>query len=172
MSRLCLLLIVAMLALFTGSLVAAAQSNPITLDSKTDYVSVKKVILISADMMPAENYSFRTTPQVRTFGELVAHVADAQIAICSVAKGESKSGNAKGKTSKADLVAALKTSFDYCDPVYDSMTDASGAQMVKLFGNDRTKLGVLFFNNTHDNETYGTMVAYLRIRGLVPPGRH
>ena len=164
-----LLLLVAM---FAGRMSAEAQSNPIFADAKTDYVSVRKVILISADMMPAESYSFRTTPQVRTFGQLVAHVADAQIAICSVAKGESKSGNAKGKTSKADLVAALKASFDYCDPVYDSMTDASGAQAVKLFGNDRTKLGVLFFNNTHDNETYGTMVAYLRIKGLVPPGRH
>ena len=161
-----------LVALFAGSMNAAAQSNPVAEDAKTDYVSVKKVILISADMMPAENYSFRTTPQVRTFGELVTHVADAQIAICSVARGESKTGSAKGKTSKADLVAALKASFDYCDPVYDSMTDALGAQVVKLFGNDRTKLGVLFFNNTHDNETYGTMVAYLRIKGLVPPGRH
>jgi hypothetical protein len=159
-------------AAFAGTLNAAAQSNPITADARTDYVSVKKVLLISADMMPADNYSFRTTPQVRTFGELVAHVADAQIAICSVARGESKTGSAKGKTSKADLVAALKASFDYCDPVYDSMTDALGAQVVKLFGNDRTKLGVLFFNNTHDNETYGTMVAYLRIKGRVPPGRH
>lgn len=169
MKRDCLLLLVAVLA---GCFTVAAQSNPLSADAKTDYVSVKKVILKSADMMPEENYSFRTTPLVRTFGELIAHIADAQIAICSVAKGESKHGDAKGKTSKADLVAALKASFDYCDPVYDSMTDESGAQVVKLFENDRTKLGALFFNNTHDNETYGTMVAYLRIKGLVPPGRH
>jgi hypothetical protein len=164
--------LVLFVAVVAGCLTAAAQSNPVSMDAKQDYVSVKKVLLTSGEMMPAENYSFRTTPQVRTFGELVAHVADAQIAICSVAKGETKSGTAKGKTSKADLFAALKASFDYCDPVYDSMTDASGAEVVKLFGNDRTRLGTLFFNNTHDNETYGTMVAYLRIKGLVPPGRH
>jgi hypothetical protein len=169
LKRECLLLLVAALA---GCLTAAAQSNPLSTDARTDYASVKRVILMSADMMPAENYSFRTTPLVRTYGELIAHIADAQIAICSAAKGESKHGDAKGKTSKTDLVAALKASFDYCDPVYDSMTDQSGAQVVKLFENDRTKLGALFFNNTHDNETYGTMVAYLRIKGLVPPGRH
>lgn len=96
------------------------------------------------DMMPAENYSFRTTPLVRNFGELVAHVADVQIANCSVAKGESKSGNAKGKTSKADLVAALNISFEYCDLVYGSMTDESGAQVVKLSVTIEANLGRCF----------------------------
>jgi hypothetical protein len=86
-----------------------------------------------------------------------------------MAKGEQKTGNAGTKTSKADLVAALKASFDYCDPIYNSMTDASGAAMVKMFGRDVTKLGVLNFNIAHDNEMYGTAVAYLRIKGIVPP---
>jgi hypothetical protein len=86
-----------------------------------------------------------------------------------MAQGEQKKGNAAGKTSKAELSAALKASFDYCDPVYDSMTDAAGAQMVKMFGHDKTKLGVLNFNIAHDNEMYGQMVAYMRIKGIVPP---
>ncbi len=81
--------------------------------------------------MPEENYSFRTTPQVRTFGEMIAHVADGQLMMCGVVKGEKVTANARSKTSKADLVAALKASFDYCDPVYASMTDkaAGGAQV-------------------------------------------
>ena len=119
--------------------------------------------------MPEESYSFRATPQVRTYGEMIAHIADVQTAVCSMAKGEPKRGNAAGKTSKADLSAALKASFDYCDPVYDSITDASGAQMVKMFGHDKSKLGVLFFNIEHDNEMYGQMVVYMRIKGIVPP---
>jgi DinB superfamily len=100
---------------------------------------------------------------------MIAHIADVQTMLCGAAKGEMKRGTAAGKTSKADLSAALKASFDYCDPVYDSMTDAAGAQTVKVMGQNKTKLGVLFFNVTHDNEMYGQMVAYMRIKGIVPP---
>jgi uncharacterized damage-inducible protein DinB len=148
---------------------ATAQSNPISMDAKQDYTSIKDILIRSAEKMPEENYSFRTTEKVRTYGEMIAHIADVQTAVCSMAKGEPKRGNASGKTSKADLTAALKASFDYCDPVYDSITDATGAQMVKMFGHDKSKLWVLFFNIEHDNEMYGQMVAYMRIKGIVPP---
>jgi hypothetical protein len=73
------------------------------------------------------------------------------------------------KTSKADLIAALKTAFAYCDKAYDGMTDASGGQIVKLFGTDTPKLGVLNFNNVHNMEHYGNLVTYMRIKGIVPP---
>lgn len=166
MKRNYVLMLVTILA---ASLNATAQSNPISADAKQDYTSIKNILLKSADKMPEENYSFRTTPQVRTYGEMIAHIADTQVLICSIVKGEPKKGNAAGKTSKADLSAALKASFDDCDPVYDSMTDASGVQAVKLFGRERTKLGALFANVAHDNEMYGQMVAYMRIKGIVPP---
>ena len=158
---------VVLLALGAGSL--AAQSNLISADAKNDYTAIKNNLLKAADKMPEENYSFRTTPQVRTYGEMIAHIADTQMALCSTAKGERKRGDAAGKTSKADLTAALKASFDYCDSVYDSMNDSDGAQTVKVFDHDKTKVGVLFMNDEHDNEMYGQMVAYLRIKGIVPP---
>lgn len=166
MKRHYVLMLVATLA---AAVHVSAQSNPISTDAKQDYASVKNVLLKSAEKMPEENYSFRSTPQVRTFGEMIAHIADAQTALCAVAKGEQKRGNAAGKTSQAELSAALKASFDYCDPVYDSITDASGAQMVKLFGREKSRLGLLYFNIGHDNEMYGQMVAYMRIKGIVPP---
>jgi uncharacterized damage-inducible protein DinB len=166
MNRFCAPVFIVMMALAAN---LKAQSNPISADTKQDYTSIKNILLKSADKMPEENYSFRTTPQVRTYGEMIAHIADVQTALCAMARGEQKKGNAAGKTSKADLSAALKASFDYCDPVYDSLTDAAGAQMVKMFGHDRTKLGVLNFNIAHDNEMYGQMVAYMRIKGIVPP---
>ena len=106
---------------------------------------------------------------MRAYGEMIAHIADVQTMLCAMAKGEQKKGTAAGKTSKADLTAALKTSFTDCDAVYSSMTDAAGAQMVKVFGMDKTKVGLLFFNVEHDNEMYGQMVAYMRIKGIVPP---
>jgi hypothetical protein len=89
--------------------------------------------------------------------------------LCGMVKGEQKQGKAPENKTRADSTAYLKSSFDYCDPVYDSMTDASGAMKVKMFGRELTKLGVLNFNTEHDNEMYGTAVAYLRIKGIVPP---
>jgi uncharacterized damage-inducible protein DinB len=153
--------------------VALAQDksaqNPFSADAKQSYTGIKNTLLRAADKMPEENYSFRTTQQVRTYGEMVGHIADIQMMLCSLAKGEQKGAVSTGKTSKADLIAALKQSFDYCDSVYDSLTDASAAAKVNMFGRQTTKLGVLNFNTMHDNEMYGTMVAYLRIKGIVPP---
>jgi hypothetical protein len=80
-----------------------------------------------------------------------------------------KRGRAAGNTPKADLTAALKASFGYCDPVYDSMTDVAGTQTVKVMGQSKNKVGVLNFNTAHDDEMYGQMVAYMRIKGIVPP---
>ncbi|HTB19982.1 MAG TPA: DinB family protein [Bryobacteraceae bacterium] len=149
-----------------------AQDNPISADARQSYALVKDSLLKAADRMPAENYSFRTVPQVRTFGEMIAHVADGQLLMCQVAKGEKTTANAKfppPKTSKADLVAALKASFDYCDPVYASITDKAGITPVKWFRWDMTRLGLLNWNIAHDNEMYGIIGAFLRIKGLVPP---
>jgi uncharacterized damage-inducible protein DinB len=143
--------------------------NPFSADAKQSYSGIKNTLLKAADKMSEENYSFKTTAQVRTYGEMVGHVADIQMMLCGLTKGEQQKPVAAGKTSKADLSAALKQSFDYCDGVYNSMTDADGATKVNMFGRQVTKLGVLNFNIAHDNEMYGTMVAYLRIKGIVPP---
>lgn len=160
---------VALIVLLAGAADLRAQSNPISADAKQGYTSIKNILMKSAAKMPEENYSFRTTPAVRTYGEMIAHIADTQVFLCAMAKGEQKKGDAAGKTSKADLSAALKASFDYCDGVYDSMTDSDGVKTVKMFGRETTKLGVLFTNVEHDNEMYGQMVAYMRIKGIVPP---
>jgi DinB superfamily len=165
MNRICTLTLIVSLA----AVAAAAQDNPFSTDAKMNYTGVKNNLIRAAEKMPEADYSFRTVPAVRNFGEMVGHVADIQVMLCSLVKGEQKRGDAGSKTSKADLVAALKASFDYCDTVYDSMTDTAGAAKVKMFGREMTKLGVLNFNNGHDSEMYGNMVAFLRIKGIVPP---
>jgi hypothetical protein len=75
----------------------------------------------------------------------------------------------KSKTSKADLVAAVKDAVAYCDKAFDSMTDAKGSQMVKLFNFDMAKLTLFSLNTAHTHEHYGNMVTYLRLKGIVPP---
>lgn len=102
-------------ALF-GVLAFGAGNDPFTADARQTYALIKPSLLRAAEKMPEEYYSFRTVPEVRTFGEMIAHVADGQLRMCAVVKGETVSASASSKKSKTDLVAALKASFDYCDP--------------------------------------------------------
>jgi uncharacterized damage-inducible protein DinB len=149
----------------------AFSQNPLAAGQKFLYTSAKNNIIRSAEKMPEENYSFKPTPEVRSYGQLLGHVADAQYAFCSAVLGKPNPapGVEKTKTSKADLVQALNEAFAYCDQAYDGLTDAQAATMVKFFGAEQTKLTVLSFNTAHNNEHYGNIVTYLRIKGLVPP---
>ena len=149
----------------------AAQPNPFSTFSKFAYARVKTILVSSAEKMPEENYNFKPTDAVRSYGQIVGHLADAQYMFCSVALGEKNPGLKieQTKTTKADLVAALKDAVAYCDKAYDSMTDASGSQMVKIFDLDMPKLGVLNINNMHDMEHYGNLVTYMRLKNIVPP---
>jgi len=146
-------------------------ANPITASEKGFYSFVSNAVIGAAQKMPEENYSFKPTPEVRTFGQLVGHVADASYMFCSQAIGEANPAKdiEKTKTSKADLVAALKDGVAYCTKAFDSMTDAKGSQMVKLFNFDLARLTVFSINSAHTDEHYGNMVTYLRLKGIVPP---
>ncbi len=155
-----------------GALLGGAAlnaQNVFSTDTKGGYTNIKNTLIKAADEMSDADYSFKASPPERTYGAIIGHIADAQFGLCGIAKGEQKKGDAGSKTTKADLTAALKASFDYCDGVYDSMNDADAATKVKMFGREMTKLGVLNSNIAHDNEMYGQLVVYLRIKGLVPP---
>src|ERR1700761_4165422 len=149
----------------------AATSNPITASEKGFYTLVSGEVIAAAEKMPEENYSFKPTPEVRSFGQLVGHVADASYMFCSQAAGEANPMKdiEKTKTSKADLVAAVKDAVAYCNKAFDSMTDAKGSQMVKLMNFDLAKLTLFSINTAHTDEHYGNMVTYMRLKGIVPP---
>ena len=150
---------------------APSQDNPLSTFNKFAYGHVKDVLLRSAEKMPEENYNFKPTDTVRSFGQIVGHVADGQYLFCSIELGEKNPAPKieQTKTSKADLIAALKEAFAYCDKAYNGMTDASATQMVKLFDIDAPKLGVLTVNNMHNLEHYGNLVTYMRLKNIVPP---
>jgi uncharacterized damage-inducible protein DinB len=149
----------------------APPEDPLSAYNRGVYGGVKWILLRSAEKMPEENYGFKPTDAVRSFGQIVGHVADAQYIFCSLVRGETNPAPKieQTKTSKADLIAALKDSFAYCDKAYDGMTDASAAQMVKLHGGDTPKLGALATNNIHTIEHYGNLITYLRMKNIVPP---
>jgi uncharacterized damage-inducible protein DinB len=159
-------------ALASLALATALQAqNPLSADVKQAYADVKNNLLRSAEKMPEENYDFRPAPRVRTFGQIVGHVAQEQyLFFCGPVKGEQKFADVeRTKTSKADLVAALKESFAYCDSAYDAMTDVKATDMIDIGGNKSTKLRLLWMNVVHDQSHYGNIVTYLRIKGIVPP---
>ena len=150
----------------------ATPANPITASEKGVYGYIMAEVVGGAEKMPEENYSFKPTPDVRSFGQLVGHIADAQYEICSMAIGDSGAGGKgieKTKTSKADLIAALKDGIAYCNKAFAGMTDAKGSEMVKMMNYNVARLAVLSVNTAHADEHYGNMVTYLRLKGIVPP---
>lgn len=156
----------------TGGALSAAQSNPLSADVRKDYQSVRDYFIRAAEKMPESEYGFRPSPDVRSFGQQVAHVADDQYNLCAPAKGETRKAAyteiEKTLSKKGDLVAALKKAFAYCDGAYDALTDASGAEMVTT-GQGKTRFAMLNWNLWHTWEHYGNVVVYLRMKGLVPP---
>lgn len=148
-----------------------AADNPFSAYNKKVFAGIKDTILRSTEKMPEENYGFKPTEAVRSYGQILAHIADAQFMFCSTVLGEKNPGPGveKNKTTKAEIVAALKDSFTYCQKAYDGMTDSTGAQTVKFFGGDVPKLSLLSVNVMHDAEHYGNLVTYMRLKNIVPP---
>ncbi len=147
-----------------GSL-QAQTTNPLIAETKGAYNSIRDYLTRAAAAMPEANYSFKPTPDMRTFGALLAHIADHQMRYCSTALGARKEGVAASKTTKADLTAALAASYAECDAAWDSVTDANATGMV----GQRSRLGTLILDVVHSNEEYGYMAVYFRLKGIVPP---
>jgi hypothetical protein len=150
-----------------ASLISA--QNPLSTEAKQAYSGIKNNLTKMAEKVPADVYSFKATPDVRTFGQLIGHVADSQLRSCSTVRGETKQASASSKTTKEELVAALKESFAECDAAFEALTDASATEMVKFRNGTRSKLGILNGVTIHSNEEYGYMCVYLRLKGIVPP---
>jgi len=155
------------LALFGASV--ASGASPVISETKLTYSQIKTNIIKAAEKMPEAGYSFQATSEERSYGALVGHIADAQTRICGAATGNVKPAEAGKLTAKADLVAALKASFETCDAALDSVTDENASTMMAFQRAQRSKIGIMIYNVIHDNESYGTMAVYLRLKGVVPP---
>ena len=153
----------------------AGSGNPVSTSLRQQWDTVKKNISESAEIMPEADYLFRPVDSVRTFGQILAHVAGANYLFCAASKGE-KSPHAedefeKTAKTKAEIVKALNDSLAYCDGQFTALDDKSGAELVAMpFGMAKTaRAGALMMNVGHLNEHYGNLVTYFRIKGIVPP---
>lgn len=134
------------------------------------YEMAKGWLTKSAEQMPEANYSFKPTPEVRSFGQIIGHVANSQYFFCSAVKGEENPSKAdfEKTTAKADLVKALKDSFAYCDGAHQ-INDMKAMEEITVMNMKGSRLWGLTFNTAHDFEHYGNIVTYLRLKGMVPP---
>lgn len=136
------------------------------------YEAVKRNVTAMVDKMPEEHFAYKPVPEVRSFAESVAHVADAQARNCNLVSGAgSKTLDADKKKTKAELVAALKESFAICDAAFAALTESRAREMVKTgqSGFQISKLSLLVSMISHSNEQHGYMAVYLRLKGIVPP---
>jgi uncharacterized damage-inducible protein DinB len=136
------------------------------------YNAQKMNLTQSADKVSEADYAFQPTKDVRTFGQMLAHTANSQFSLCAGAKGEpnpNKDDFEKTATTKAVIVKVLADSFAYCDTVYLTLMDAKALELIKVGQNEVPRAGRLISNIAHDNEHYGNLVTYMRIKGYVPP---
>jgi len=175
---------IALLSAFAGAGFSQApaaqnnQDNPLSTWLRNAYMGNRNNIVRTAEKMPEEFYGMRPGSQqeVRTFGQQVGHVANFNYLWCSEAKGEKNPNtmNLEKLTTKAEFTKALNDAFTYCDGVYASLTDAAGAQTIDITQESgrqtrSLRMGLLTLNYGHNNEIYGSMVVYLRIKNIVPP---
>jgi uncharacterized damage-inducible protein DinB len=145
----------------------AARPEPIASTTNWFYEDAKRNFLEAVELMPAEDYGFRPAADVRTFGQIVGHIANWQFTNCSAAKGE-RNPNTKDfekSESKPEIVGAIKAAYAYCDEVFksldvDRLSAASGGSPVMF----RAMSAV-----AHPYLHYGNLITYLRLKGIVPP---
>jgi uncharacterized damage-inducible protein DinB len=176
-----LLVAAASALLFHGNIVwaqtPAAGSDPNNMSRfsrgiKMRYDNIKRDVVEAAEAVPESEYSFKPTPQVRSFGEIIGHIADTQNYFCGVAAGnnpEYADTLEKTAKTKADLVKGLKDSVAKCDDVYAKTDAANVLSLVKAGKGDGLRGPILLDNIAHDNEHYGNIVTYMRLKGHVPP---
>lgn len=150
---------------------AEAAANPMVWSAKTLYDRDAKNMVAAAEAMPEDKYSYHPTPDQWTFGKLVSHIAQSNGGLCGGLSDTTAPAtlHVSDTASKADLVAALKASFDFCGPMLDGMTDAKLTGTVTLFHRTMPRAMILMLLPVDLADHYSQMAAYLRLNGITPP---
>jgi hypothetical protein len=151
---------------------AAPQTITLAVGLQRSYDGIKRNLTERADKMAEADFTFMPTKDVRTFGQLMGHAANAQFGSCAAARGvanPNQGNDNEKKATKAESVKALADSFAFCDEAFKMLTDGNAVEMVKQGQNSVARAAVLANLVAHSNEVYGTGISYLRMKGLVPP---
>lgn len=172
MKRLAILIAIAALLPFAARAQgAAASGNPVSDSVKQMVAQHAKAIEAAADEMPADKYSYKPTAGQITFGHLIMHLAQSNNFLCSAIAGTKPPDQAPlTETDPKDkLVAALKSSFDYCTTVLNSTDDSKLGEMVTVRTQSvpRARIMITLVADLFDH--YSAEAAYLRMNGMLPP---
>ncbi len=168
----CLLSISSTYAQAPAASAPVVTANPVMWAANQIYTRQEKYILDSAEEMPADKYSFHPTPDQKSFGWIVSHLAGSNGGLCAIlSDGKAPDSVKVAETaSKAELQAALKASFDYCDPIMAGLTDAKLGDTITFFRGARVPRSRAMIEITGDlMDHYSQMASYLRGVGLLPP---
>jgi hypothetical protein len=150
----------------------AGQTYTLSGEMLRGYQNTQQNLVEAAEKMPDEHYGFRPTPDIKPFGQLVAHAALTQFTTCAMLTGEPsprKDEKEDVTRTKPEAIALLKASAGYCDPLVTALSDTTMAELTKA-GQNHVAKGLLPASLvTHGAEMYGTMAVYLRLKGIVPP---
>lgn len=149
-----------------------AAANPLTSTVRKIFDDNAKNLVAAAEVMPADKYSFTPTPEIRTFGQVVAHVAMVNNNVCAMLFTPTAAMPPKldEKDPKDKLVTGLKASVDYCSQAFSKLTDANLTEMIPAFGGRKmTRLGVALIITNDFIDHYAGMAIYLRMNNLLPP---
>jgi len=147
-----------------------AAPNPLTTTISIFRSNMQDKIRKAADAMRESKYGYLPTKDVRSFAEILDHLAAISYSLCSSAKGETAPATTTGKVSKTKIVADLKGAFEYCDGVYLGFPDAQLNAPADFWGVKTNKLFILTQVANHDALHYGNLVTYLRLNGVAPSG--
>jgi uncharacterized damage-inducible protein DinB len=136
------------------------------------YAAIKTNLTNAAERTPEADYAFKPSADIRSFAGQFGHVANFHYMFCAAAKGVPNPNmgmDQEQKTAKADVVKALADSFAFCDDALSSLTDQSALELVTQ-GRGQVARGAVLSNLVaHDNEEYGIITVYMRLKGAVPP---
>jgi uncharacterized damage-inducible protein DinB len=164
--------LIATVAFAQGGAPPQGQKLGLAQSLQNGYNNIKRNLTEMAAKMDEANYNFQPTRDVRTYGQLFGHVANAQFGTCAALKGEANPNQGtdnEKKATKAELVKALNDSFTYCDAAFAALTDANVTESIKQGMNEVTRAAAAANLIAHSNEMYGTGAVYMRLKGLVPP---
>ena len=148
----------------------SADASPAVAAARSNWLSAHNYIVRSAEQMSEADFAFKPVATVRTFAQIVAHVADDEMGWCAQILGEpmKQTGFEKTLSAKADVLKVIRDAGAYCQKAY-AMSDAQAAEVTTIWNQRQPKIRGMMDNAAHDWEHYGNIVTYMRIKGLVPP---
>ena len=160
--------VVALSAIAVLVLETAAFTQTLSGDVLADWQRMKQIMMGIADAMPEDQFDYASTPEQRTFGEQILHVACGNVMLMGFLGAEASGPSIDRRnlrtfgytaTSKADILQALSDSFDYGEAALREFDDDCEPSRVRL----------AYFVIGHAWDIYGQMAVYLRLNGVVPP---